>query len=107
MAALLGLIIKLGRLGRGVNGLKFGITQVRFEMKAWPVWCHIVCRKCAATTAGQFNYNVMNRPTMRNEALRNGWRIVANDWLCLTCINGELDVYNQSKYAGSGKGADS
>lgn len=52
----------------------------------WPVWCEIVCSKCTDTTAGQFNRTVLNKVTLRNEALRNGWRIVAHDWLCKQCL---------------------
>lgn len=54
----------------------------------WPVWCEIVCSKCADVVAGQFNFRVLNKPTLRNEAVRNGWRLVANDWLCKECIEG-------------------
>lgn len=52
----------------------------------WPIWCEIVCRECASTTAGQFNYSSLKKNEMRNEAMRNGWKIVNNDWLCKECL---------------------
>lgn len=52
----------------------------------WPVWCEIVCSKCANTTAGQFNRKTLNKVTMRNEAIKQGWRIYADYWVCKECI---------------------
>lgn len=60
----------------------------------WPIWCHIVCRTCATTVAGQFNFTTLNKPTMRNEALKNGWRLIADDWLCVSCIASEKEKLN-------------
>lgn len=52
----------------------------------WPIWCEIVCLQCAAKVAGQFNWRTMNKPTMKSEAIKNGWKIIAGDWLCKICL---------------------
>lgn len=52
----------------------------------WPVWCELVCCKCASTCAGQFNFKTLNKVAMKNEAQRQGWKLIANDWLCGECI---------------------
>lgn len=52
----------------------------------WPIWCEIVCVKCANTTAGRFNYSSLKKNEMRNEAYREGWRITNDDWLCKECL---------------------
>ena len=74
----------------------------------WPVWCELVCKKCRSTTAGQFNVATLNKVTLRNEALRKGWRIVANEWLCIDCLDGEIDrVHNQGQFTGRSEDANS
>jgi hypothetical protein len=52
-----------------------------------PIWCELVCRECAATTAGQFTYYDVPRAIMRKEAVQNGWhhRRANNEWYCKRC----------------------
>lgn len=63
-----------------------GIKQMS---SLWPVWCEIVCKDCAATTSGRFNTIRFNKGSMRMEAMRKGWRIIANDWACKQCFEKE------------------
>ena len=57
----------------------------------WPVWCQLICFKCGEITAGQWNYRKLNKATLRNEALRNGWKLVADVWCCKECVEKELE----------------
>ena len=52
----------------------------------WPVYCQVVCSECRASTAGRFNSDRFNKGMMRRQAYQEGWRLIANDWLCKRCI---------------------
>lgn len=62
----------------------------------WPVWCEIVCSRCTTTTAGQFNTTKFNKGKMRINATNKGWRIVADDWLCVECVKRALIISGQA-----------
>lgn len=62
----------------------------------WPVWCQIVCCRCSNVTSGQFNTVKFNKGQMRKDAMAKGWRIVADDWLCVECVKRALIISGQA-----------
>lgn len=58
----------------------------------FPVWCELVCRQCAGTCAGRFNWTKLNKVALKNEALKSGWKIIANDWICKACLGRSVPV---------------
>src|ERR1017187_10031699 len=51
----------------------------------------VFCLKNEELTAGQWNYTKLNKTTLRNEALRNGWKLISDVWICKGCFENDLE----------------
>lgn len=58
---------------------------------SWPIWCEIVCRQCASTEAGRFNTTTLNKKQMKAVAMKRGWRIINDDWVCRHCLAKQIE----------------
>lgn len=57
-----------------------------------PIWCEIVCARCASTVSGRFTRRNIDRASMRRTAHASGWVVRDNDWLCRSCADKQTDT---------------
>ncbi|AKF13439.1 hypothetical protein PHIN3_176 [Sinorhizobium phage phiN3] len=51
-------------------------------MSRVPIWCEIVCVDCATQASGQFTYGAVPRQSLKNDAIKRGWKFKHDECFC-------------------------